>query len=46
MDPDIRSAYFSREIPEITDQNLFFLAFLKKSTRCFLKNLFIFKGDI
>lgn len=39
MEPDIRSAYFSREIPKMTDQNLFFLAFLKKRTRCFLKNL-------
>lgn len=46
MDPDIRSAYFYREIPVMTNQNLFFLAFLKKSTRCFLKNLFIFKFNI
>ncbi len=32
MDPDIRSAYFSREIPKMTDQNLFFWPFLKAYT--------------
>lgn len=46
MDPDIRSAYFSREIPDRTDQNLFRLAFRRKITRSFLKNLFIFKLDV
>lgn len=41
IDPEIRSAYFSFEMPDRTDQNLLRRALRRKQIRTFLKNLFI-----